>query len=198
MGDAGKEPTVLPDWDLSSIDISLFFHSWGDIIRTLVVGALAYAGLVLTLRISGKRTLSKMNAFDLVVTVALGSTLATILLSKEVSLAEGLTAYATLIGLQYLVAWFSTHARWFSRMVKSEPRLLFRDGEFLERAMRKERVTREEVVAAIRAQGRLQTSAAAVVLETDGSFSVLSGSGKPAVETATALEGVRGVEGGTS
>jgi uncharacterized membrane protein YcaP (DUF421 family) len=41
------------------------------------------------LRVSGKRTLAKMNAFDLVVTVALGSTLATILLSADVSLAEG-------------------------------------------------------------------------------------------------------------
>ena len=52
----------------------------------MVVGVLAYVALVFLLRISGKRTLSKMNAFDFVVTVALGSTLATILLSTAVVL----------------------------------------------------------------------------------------------------------------
>ena len=50
--------------------------------------------LVIFLRLSGKRTLSKMNAFDLVVTVALGSTLATVLLTKDVALADGALAFA--------------------------------------------------------------------------------------------------------
>jgi uncharacterized membrane protein YcaP (DUF421 family) len=48
--------------------------------RVLLAGVLAYAALVLLLRTSGKRTLSKMNAFDLVVTVALGSLLGSVLL----------------------------------------------------------------------------------------------------------------------
>jgi uncharacterized membrane protein YcaP (DUF421 family) len=63
----------------------MFFDSWDGLLRVVVVGILAYTGLVLLLRISGKRTLSKMNAFDFVVTVALGSTLATILLSSDVA-----------------------------------------------------------------------------------------------------------------
>ena len=67
----------------------MFFDGWAGLLRVLVVGALAYAALVLLLRVSGKRTLSKMNAFDLVVTVALGSTLATVLPSRDVALAEG-------------------------------------------------------------------------------------------------------------
>jgi uncharacterized membrane protein YcaP (DUF421 family) len=54
----------------------VLFHSWFGLLRVLVVGTLAYAGLVVFVRISGKRTLSKMNAFDFVVTVAMGSTLA--------------------------------------------------------------------------------------------------------------------------
>ncbi len=66
-----------------------FFDSWSAMGRTVVVGVLAYLALVLLLRVSGKRTLSKMNAFDLVVTVALGSTLATVLLSTSVALARG-------------------------------------------------------------------------------------------------------------
>jgi len=56
------------------------------------------------LRVSGKRTLAKLNAFDFVVTVALGSTLATILLNSTVSWAEGAVALAVLAGLQFLVA----------------------------------------------------------------------------------------------
>jgi uncharacterized membrane protein YcaP (DUF421 family) len=155
----------------------MFFHSWTDIGRTALVGALAYAALVLMLRVSGKRTLSKMNAFDLVVTVALGSTLATILLSKDVALAEGLAAFALLILLQFIVASLSVRSPGFQKLVKAQPALLFYDGAFLEGPMRRERVTREEIVAAARSQGILSMSdAAAVVLETDGSFSVLKSS----------------------
>lgn len=74
----------------------MFFSGWDSLFRTLVVGVLAYIALVVFLRISGKRTLSKMNDVDLVVTVALGSTLATILLAKDMALAEGLLAFALL------------------------------------------------------------------------------------------------------
>ena len=84
-----------------------FFSSWTSIARVLLVGVAAYAGLVLLLRVSGKRTLTKMNAFDLVVTVALGSTLATVLRTKSVALADGLAAFALLIFLQYGLTWLS-------------------------------------------------------------------------------------------
>lgn len=79
----------------------MFFTSWYSLFRIVVVGALAYFALVLMLRSSGKRTLAKLNAFDLVVTVSLGSTLSTILLSRSIALADGLLALALLIRLQY-------------------------------------------------------------------------------------------------
>jgi len=51
----------------------MFFNAWDSIVRIIVVGVLAYTGLLLPrLRVSGSRTLSKMNSFDLVVTVAFG------------------------------------------------------------------------------------------------------------------------------
>ncbi|HCX66031.1 MAG TPA: DUF421 domain-containing protein, partial [Rhodobiaceae bacterium] len=133
-----------------------------------------YAMLIVFLRISGKRTLSKMNAFDLVVTVALGSTLATVLLSRSVPLAEGVLALALLICLQFVLTWASVRSRRVRDLIKSEPALLVRDGVYLEKAMRKERMTREEVDAALRESGVAALSgAAAVVLETDGSLSVI-------------------------
>ena len=152
----------------------MFFQGWSGVFRVLIVSILAYAALVLFLRVSGKRTLAKMNAFDLVVTVALGSTLATVLLSKDVALAEGLLAFASLICLQYAVAWLSVRSRRWRRLVKSEPRLLLFRGDYLDDALRQERVTREEVRSAVRSEGLGSLDEVhAVVLETDGTFSVV-------------------------
>jgi uncharacterized membrane protein YcaP (DUF421 family) len=173
----------------------MFFDTWFGLLRVLVVGTPAYAALVLLLRASGKRTLAKLNAFDLIVTVALGSTLATVLLSKSVALVEGLAAFVLLAGLQYLVAWLSVRSPRFSDLVKSEPTLLLHRGRFLEAAMRAQRVTRAEVVAALRSSGVAEPGqVAAVVLETDGSLSVVPEAGTGgAIGT---LEGVDRADGG--
>ena len=152
----------------------MFFDSWAGLGRVLVVGTLAYVALVILLRVSGKRTLTKLNAFDLVVTVALGSTLATVLLSKSVALAEGVLALALLIFLQYALTWLSVRSERVQALIKAEPTLLLHRGRFLDGAMRAQRITREEVLAALRAEGIAEVeSVAAVVLETDASISVI-------------------------
>ena len=152
----------------------MFFDSWQALLRVLVVGVLAYAAVIAIVRVGGKRTLAKMNAFDLVVTVALGSILATIILSKDVALLEGVLALALLALLQFVIAWASLRFDWVKRVAKAEPRLLLRDGVIDEAALRDERVTRDELLAAVRGGGYGGVEAiAAVVLETDGSFSVI-------------------------
>lgn len=152
----------------------ILFNDWSSIGRTLAVGPLAYVALVLVLRVSGKRTLSKMNAFDLVVTVALGSTLASALLSKDVALAEGVAALGLLVALQYVVAWSSVRSGWVRRMVRSEPSLLLHRGAMLAGALRAQRVTEDEVHSAIRSAGFADVERVeAVVLESDGTFSVV-------------------------
>ena len=123
----------------------MFFSGWPGLLRTLIVGALAYVALVALLRLSGQRTLSKMNAFDLVVTVALGSTLATVLLSKDVALAEGVLAFSLLIGLQFVVTWSSVRVSWVRRAVTGEPRMLLCRGEPLPDALRRARRHRGRV-----------------------------------------------------
>ena len=151
------------------------FDSWSDLARVLLVGTLAYAALILFLRISGKRTLAKMNAFDLVVTVALGSTLSSVLLTKDVSLAEGALAFGLLIALQFVVTWSSVRWVWADRLFKSEPSLLAHRGELLRHTMKRQRVSDDEVKAAIRDAGLPGLEQVeAVVLETDGTFSVIS------------------------
>jgi uncharacterized membrane protein YcaP (DUF421 family) len=155
---------------------NLFFSGWSGLWRTVVLGVLSYLFLILFLRISGKRTLSKMNAFDLIVTVALGSTLATILLNKQIALAEGLLALLLLITLQFCVTWLAVRSPRLESLVKNEPALLMHLGEFLPRAMRRERVTESELRSALRGSGfaDLQPQLS-VVLETDGTFSVFTG-----------------------
>lgn len=174
----------------------MFFDNWMSLVRTGVVGVCAYVLLVLLLRVSGKRTPSKLNAFDLVVTVALGSTLTTLLLTKNVPLADGVLAFALLIFLQSALAWLPARSSTVSRMVKDEPRLLFHRGQFLHAALKAERVTEGEILQALRTQGIASPDqVGAVVLETDGSFSVPQN-----IDTggASSLAGVRGSEHETS
>jgi uncharacterized membrane protein YcaP (DUF421 family) len=167
----------------------MFFDGWESLLRTLVVGVLAYVALVVFLRISGRRTLSTMNAFDLVVTVALGSTLATVVLSKDVSLLDGSLAFALLIGLQFAITWSSVRARWVRQLVTGEPLMLLYRGDVLPAALRKARVTADEVRAAVRSAGRASLDEVeAVVLETDGSFSVV---GRHGGIDRSSLEGVQ-------
>lgn len=170
----------------------MWFDSWADLGRVLAVGAAAYVTVVLVLRLSGKRTLAKLNAFDLVVTVALGSTLATILLNRDVSWAEGALALALLVALQFLVAWTTTRLPHGRTVVTAPPTLLLRDGHPLLDPLRTQRVTLDEVHQAVRSAGFGDLSTvAAVVLESDGSMSVVS---TQQVGDWSALQGVAGVE----
>jgi uncharacterized membrane protein YcaP (DUF421 family) len=151
----------------------MFYEGAQGLLRVLVAGVLAYAALVVLLRVSGKRTLSKMNAFDLVVTVALGSTLASIITSKDVAIAEGVLALGLLITLQFVVAWLCVRSRRVRELVKSEPQLLFHEGQFLSEALARERVTEDEVRSAARLKGICSLERVhSVVLETSGEFSV--------------------------
>lgn len=153
----------------------MLFDTWAGLLRVVILGGSAYLALVTILRISGKRTLAKMNAFDLVVTVALGSTLATILLSKDVALVEGIVAFVVLVLLQYAIAALSVRYRIVETMAKSEACPLLIDGVIDRQALRRERVTRDEILCAVRGAGLGDLAdVAAVVLETDGTFSVVS------------------------
>jgi uncharacterized membrane protein YcaP (DUF421 family) len=152
----------------------MWFDSWSDLGRVLLVGAAAYVTLVVVLRVSGKRTLSKLNAFDLVVTVALGSTLATILLSKDVSWSEGVLALALLAVLQMVVASTSRRLPGGRSFVTAPPTVLLRDGVLREDVMLRERITRGELRQAVRSSGSGGfDTLAMVVLESDGSLSVV-------------------------
>lgn len=71
--------------------------------------------------VSGQRALAKPNAFDLVVTVALGSALATVVLNRQTSITEGVLALALLLLLQFASSWAATRWCRVRRFLKAKP-----------------------------------------------------------------------------
>jgi uncharacterized membrane protein YcaP (DUF421 family) len=155
----------------------MWLSEWSVVLRILLVGVAAYATLVVLLRVSGKRTLGKLNAFDFVTTVAIGSVLATAVLDPQTTWMAALTAMAVLVGAQFVVAQVTTwlpRGRWF---VNASPTLVVRDGQVLDEQLRQVRLTRGELDQAVRAAGQGSLAlVAAVVLEPDGSLSVVPSS----------------------
>lgn len=175
-----------------------FFESWYNVGRTVTLSFIGFAALMILLRVSGKRTLSKLNAFDFVFVVAVGSVFASTIISKDITLVEGIASMATLIGIQVGLAELAMRFSAIERIVNGEPTLLLSRGKFIPRALRKERITEEEVRGAIRAKGVNRVEDVdAVILENDGSLSVAwesKGPGRSSLVDATVPEGARAEE----
>lgn len=152
----------------------MFFDSFSGLLRVLIVGSVTYIWLIGLLRFSGKRTLAQLNAFDFIVTVALGSTLATVALSDSVAWAEGALALGLLAALQFVVAWAAVHMSWFRRAVTSAPTVLLRDGKPDRSALLRQRISEESLRQIVRSAGigGLEL-VAAVILESNGKISVI-------------------------
>ncbi|MDQ6620339.1 MAG: DUF421 domain-containing protein [Pseudomonadota bacterium] len=144
-------------------------------LHTLAIGSLVYFALILALRVSGKRTLSKWNAFDSIVTFALGSIVASATLSPTTSIAQGVVAVGLFVSLQFAMTWMAVRFPVVRRLIKAEPVFLVHEGRILDAALERERVTRGELLAAVRGKGLVSVSEVhAVVLETSGTFSVMA------------------------
>ena len=144
-------------------------------LSTFVTGIIGYIAIIFVLRVSGKRTLAKWNSFDFVVTIAFGSVLASLLLSTKDTFGKGIFAFALLVVFQYIVTWIAVRSSWVQKLIKAEPSLLLHKGEFKRDVMKRERIAEGEVLAALRTNGvSAIEDADAVILETDGSFSVIT------------------------
>ncbi len=169
----------------------MFFENWQEISRIFISALIAYIVLIIILRISGKRTLSKWNVFDFIVTIALGSLLADVIVSKSNRIAEGLFAAFLLIVFQFTITFLSTRVDWVQKLIKAKPTLLYYQDTYLEDAMKSQRVVKAEILAAMRTSSIGSVDAVeAVVLEADGSFSVIEKSESEGADSA--LEDVEG------
>jgi uncharacterized membrane protein YcaP (DUF421 family) len=160
------------------MDEVMFFHdSWEAVGRVVFITTTGYLALMALLRVTGQRTMSQMSGFDLIVGVTIGSAFGRVITATEVALTEALTAFVVLIGLQWIVATAYQRIPALRRIVVNGPALLYLDGEVVERGMRQNRLRREDLLTAVRQQGMGSLDEArAIVLESDGSFTVISGS----------------------
>ncbi|KAB8137443.1 DUF421 domain-containing protein [Gracilibacillus oryzae] len=152
----------------------MLFSDFNTIVNILIKGVCIYIFIILALKIFGKRSLAKLNAFDFVVTIALGSILASTLTNSKVTISAGFASILVVLFLQYLVSNFTVKIPFFNKAIKSEPALLFYEDKFLTKTLKKERVHKEEIMQAVRESGEDDMSQIKqVILETNGSLSVI-------------------------
>ena len=134
-----------------------------------------YIALIIMTRISGKRSFSKMSSFDFAITVAIGSVMATVIISKSVSLWQGIMGLASIYIIQMLVA-FARRFKPVRKITDNKPTLLMKDGELLEDNLKKCNVTISDIKAKLREANVIQLSEVkAVIFESTGDISVLHG-----------------------
>lgn len=162
----------------------LFFKDWESLYHIAICASISFIALFLFIRISGKRTLAKLNAFDFVVSVTLGSTLSSMMLLKT-TMAEGSVALVIIIILQYALAYLAKKSKIMEKAINSTPTLLFYDGIFITEAMERELITKEEIYSEIR-QYRIERveDVRAVVMELNGEMTVIKKSSNPSGETS--------------
>lgn len=171
---------------------SIWWTSWSDVGRIAVSAVVGYAVLVATIRLFGKRTTSRMNNFDWIITVSVGSIFASMVILKNTSMVNGLIAIVILLGLQFTLTFCTSHWEWARKIFLSPPRLLYFDGDFCRDAMRQERVSETEIISAIRESGAGSLDETlAVVLESDAALSVVKEGETGNLET---VEPVRGYD----
>ncbi|MFP5369145.1 MAG: DUF421 domain-containing protein [Actinomycetes bacterium] len=154
-----------------------FGASWATIGYVVAGTAAAYGSTLLAVRIAGRRTVARLSAFDLIITIAIGSLLASASVSADPSYVQATTALVTLLLLQVVVAAARRRFPIVARLLEFEPRVVLRDGDVdLDRGLFGAQLTRAELESALRQQGVFDPSTARlVVLEPTGKFSVAPG-----------------------
>jgi uncharacterized membrane protein YcaP (DUF421 family) len=152
----------------------MWFNGWESVGRIVVFAITAYVIVTALIRVLGKRTISQMNPSDFVMTVAVGSIVASWILPANVSFVDGLAAATTMLALKMLTELVKTRSRPLRKIIDGAPTLLAYHGRFLHEVMTRENVSEEEVLEGLRQQGVAKLEdAAAVVLEINGDVSVL-------------------------
>lgn len=150
------------------------FETSIESILIICINALGiYIAVIVFTRIAGKRSFSKMSSFDFAVTVAVGSIIASTVLSSSISLVDGAVGLFMVYLLQVIAA-FLRRFRFFSSLVDNTPLLLMDGSKILENNLKKANVTQGDIRAKLREANVIKLSQVrAVVFETTGDISVL-------------------------
>ena len=148
------------------------------VIRATVMFALLF-GL---LRLMGKRELGQMTPFELVMLVVLGDLIQQGITHNDFSLTGATLAIATFAFWATLLGWVSYRWPRAERAIEGEPRVLIRDGSWIEANMKRDRLTRRELESEMRLAGIASVRDVAwAILEPEGRISFIRrGDGEPA------------------
>ncbi|CAH1000760.1 hypothetical protein LEM8419_01871 [Neolewinella maritima] len=167
-----------------------FIASGATLLQTAVSAFIIFAAMLLLVRLAGLRTFAKMSSIDFATTIAIGSILASVVISKSTSVLQGVVALASIVIFQQLFAKLKFASNAFEDLAENNPTLLMDGTEFLIDNMRKTGVSRSDVIAKLREANVIQLSEVrAVVLETTGDISVLHDSNDTRLQDVL-LEGV--------
>jgi uncharacterized membrane protein YcaP (DUF421 family) len=140
-----------------------------------------YLLVLVGVRLTGKREVGQMTPFDLTLLLLLSNSVQNAMTGPDTSLMGGAVAATVLLSMNYLVAQFSSANRGFRRLVQGSPSLLIHDGQLVMEHLRREHLTVDEVMRALREHGIGCIEEVAIgVLEVDGSLSFLKADELPA------------------
>lgn len=163
----------------------MFFRSWSDIWHVVLASTITFAVIVALLRVVGQQALARMSGYDIVVTVTLGSIIAAVTLSRDVTVSEAIAGLVTLIILQELTRWLQSRWLLLHHAVRQAPHVVLWNGTLLEDRLRETSTSGDEVRAAVRRAGISSLSEVLiVVLENDGEWSVVRKSDVPSDDSA--------------
>ena len=138
-------------------------------LRAIVV----YAGVLLLLRLVGKKHVGEMAPFDLVVLLILSESVQNALVADDKSLTGGLVVAGTLFAANQLLGHVTWRSKTLARVLEGTPRVLVRNGRVLNEAMSSEQVTHAELIEALRREGCTSlTNVRYAVLENDGNITI--------------------------
>ena len=143
--------------------------------------ALVYVFLVIAIRISGKREVGQMSVLEFIVILIISDAVQNSMVGDNVSVWGGMVAVSTLLVLDFALRTVADRWPRFGKAIKGEPRLLIREGQVMEKALREEGLTTDDLELALRNHGvERMDQVALAVLETNGSISVVPrGGGGP-------------------
>src|SRR5258705_12189654 len=134
-----------------------------------------YLFIIVAIRLFGKKELAQLSVIDLVFILLISNSVQNAMVGASTGLFEGIAAAATLFAVNALFKYISYSSKGFSNLVQGEPVMLIHEGTVIEENLRKERLTRNELEAAIREHGVENISDVDLaVLEADGNISSLS------------------------
>ena len=129
------------------------FHLDVPVLEKLVRPVLIYGFLVVGLRLAGKRELAQLNSLDFVVLLAVANAVQNGIIGNDNSVTGGVVGASALFVLNAALALVLFRSVRLRRLVEGTPRVLIRMGEIDREALRKERLTVDQLMAAISTQG---------------------------------------------